>query len=67
VMQNGVQGFMAANDDEWIEGLLKLVDDAALRKRMGVAGRKTVEELFSVNANFPKYLQVFKTVIPDHE
>jgi hypothetical protein len=32
---------------------------------MGLAGRKTVEELFSVQANFPKYLQVFKTVIPE--
>ena len=63
VMQNGVQGFMASSDKEWIDALLKLIDDATLRKRMGLAGRRTVEELFSVNANFPKYLQVFKTVI----
>ena len=62
-MQNGVQGFMASSDKEWIDALLKLIDDATLRKRMGLAGRRTVEELFSVNANFPKYLQVFKTVI----
>jgi hypothetical protein len=32
---------------------------------MGLAGRKTVEDFFSLKANFPKYLQVFKTVIPD--
>jgi glycosyltransferase involved in cell wall biosynthesis len=35
-----------------------------LRKRIGEAGRKKVEEQFSVKANFEKYLKVFKTVIP---
>jgi hypothetical protein len=29
-----------------------------------LAGRKQVEELFSVKANFPKYLKAFKTVVP---
>ena len=66
IMQHGVQGFMAANDDEWIENIIRLIDDVELRKRMGLAGRKTVEELYSVKANFPKYLQVFKTVMPEH-
>jgi glycosyltransferase involved in cell wall biosynthesis len=65
IMQNGVQGFMASAEQEWVESLLRLIDDVELRKRMGLAGRKTVEELFSVQANFPKYLQVFKTVIPE--
>lgn len=64
VMQDGIQGFMAANDEQWVQSLVRLVDDVDLRKRMGLAGRRTVEELFSVKANFPKYLQVFKTVIP---
>ena len=64
VMQNGVQGFLAATENEWKQSIIRLVDDVELRKKMGLAGRKTVEELFSVKANFPKYLQVFKTVIP---
>lgn len=63
IMQHGEQGFMAFTEQEWIDSLIKLIDDVELRKRMGIKGRKTVEELFSVNANFPKYLQVFKTVI----
>ena len=65
IMQDGVQGFMASNEKEWIDALIRLVDDVQLRRQMGQAGRKTVEELFSVEANFPKYLQVFKTVIPE--
>ena len=66
IMQNGVQGFMALSKEEWIESIIKLIDDVDFEKRMGLAGRKTVEELYSVKANFSKYLQVFKTVIP-HE
>ena len=64
IMQDGVQGFMAKDEKEWIEKLIRLIDDAELRKRMGLAGRKQVEELFSVKANYPKYLQAFKTVVP---
>jgi L-malate glycosyltransferase len=65
IMENGVQGFLASTDDEWVESLLKLIDDVELRKRMGLAGRKTVEESFSVQANLPKYLNVFKTIIKE--
>ena len=64
VMQEGVQGFMAVDEKEWVEKLIRLIDDVNLRKQMGLAGRKTVEELFSVKANYPKYLQAFKNVIP---
>lgn len=64
IMQEGVQGYMASDEKEWIGKLIKLIDDANLRRQMGLAGRKTVEELFSVKANFPKYLQAFKNVIP---
>jgi len=64
IMQDGVQGFMAKDDNEWKEKLIQLVDDVEMRKRMGQAGRKQVVELFSVQANFSKYLQAFKTVIP---
>jgi glycosyltransferase involved in cell wall biosynthesis len=63
IMQNGVQGYLAATEDEWVDYIVKLIDDVELRKRMGCEGRKTVEELFSLKANFPKYLHVFKTVI----
>jgi L-malate glycosyltransferase len=63
IMKNGVEGFLAADEKEWMESIVRLIDDAGLRKRMGLAGRKTVEDLYSVKANFSKYLEVFKTVI----
>jgi L-malate glycosyltransferase len=67
IMQDGVQGFLAKDNKEWVDRLIQLVDNVGLRERMGRAGRKTVEDIYSVKANFPKYLQVFKTVIPINE
>jgi glycosyltransferase involved in cell wall biosynthesis len=67
VVEHGVQGFLASSDQEWEDRIIELIDNAELRKKMGLAGRKKVEEEFSVNANFPKYLQVFKKVIPTNE
>lgn len=64
IMQDGVQGFLAKDNDEWISRIIQLIDDVSLRKRMGQEGRKTVVEKFSVQANFPKYLKAFKTVVP---
>jgi glycosyltransferase involved in cell wall biosynthesis len=64
IMEDGVQGFLAKDDKEWVDRLIELIDDPSLRKRMGLSGRKRVEEMFSVKVNFPKYLQVFKNVIP---
>lgn len=63
IMQQGVQGFMALTEEEWKESIIRLIDDAELRRRMGAEGRKTVEKSYSVKANFSKYLQVFKTVM----
>ena len=65
IMKDGVEGFLVKDEKEWVQRIIQLVDDVELRKRMGQAGRKTVVEQFSVKANFPKYLQVFKTVIPE--
>lgn len=63
IMENGVQGFMASNDEEWIEYIIQLIDDVELRKKMGIEGRRRVVDYYSLNANLPKYLKVFKTVV----
>lgn len=50
IVQDGVTGFLVNPDD--LEGLtcrlIQLLQDGALRKKMGEAGRKRVEENFSV-------------------
>ncbi|MFL5772474.1 MAG: glycosyltransferase [Flavisolibacter sp.] len=62
IIENGVNGVLVSTDAEWVEKIIELIDDPELRRRIGLAGRKRVEDLFSLKANFPKYLQVFKTV-----
>jgi glycosyltransferase involved in cell wall biosynthesis len=63
IMEDGVQGYLAKDDEEWVSRLIQLIDDVSLRKKMGLAGRKRVVEMFSVKINLPKYLQVFNEVI----
>jgi len=62
IMENGVQGYMASDNAEWENQIIALIDNKELRKKMGLAGRKRVEEAYSVQANSSKYLMVFKKV-----
>jgi L-malate glycosyltransferase len=63
IIEDGVSGVLVRTNEEWIERIIELIDNPELRRKIGTEGRKRVVELFSVKANFPKYLQVFKTVI----
>ncbi len=47
VIQNGVNGVLAATEREWVGALSDLVKNEALRTRLGNAGRLTVERRFS--------------------
>lgn len=60
IIKGGMNGFLADSDKEWVEKLSLLIDDPDLRQRIGMAGRKTVEERYSVKVNAPKFLEVLK-------
>lgn len=62
IMEDGVQGFMALEQDEWVEKLKQLIDNFELRQEMGIMGRKRVVEQYSTEANLPKYLNAFKAI-----
>lgn len=49
IVRHGDNGFLARTDDEWVEVLSQLVDDAALRATIGAAGRQTVVSEYSVS------------------
>ncbi|MGQ9863339.1 MAG: glycosyltransferase family 4 protein [Bacteroidia bacterium] len=63
IIQDGENGFLAATEEEWIEKLSLLIESPQLREKLGKAGRKTVVEKYSVEANKHKYLQVFQEVL----
>jgi glycosyltransferase involved in cell wall biosynthesis len=55
IIDDGVNGFLASSESEWVTSLGRLMDDADLRHRMGAAGRATVEQRYSVAVNLPKF------------
>jgi len=62
IIQDGVNGFLALSEREWIDKLSALIENEDLRKRIGRAGRETVEESFSVKVNVPIYLDALTSV-----
>ena len=60
IIKHGVNGFLASTKEEWVDYLSQLIESEELRKKLGEAGRKTVEEQFSVEANKEKYLGLFE-------
>ncbi len=62
VIESGVSGFLAKNEDEWVDYLERLILDPGLRKRLGQEARTRVEKLFSVQANQGTYLRIFQQV-----
>jgi glycosyltransferase involved in cell wall biosynthesis len=53
IVQHGITGFLASTDAEWTAALRTLEGDRDLRRRMGDAGRRLVEERYSIQANVP--------------
>jgi glycosyltransferase involved in cell wall biosynthesis len=47
LIQDGVNGFLASSEQQWIEKLSALLDDAELRRRMGERARATMQEKYS--------------------
>jgi glycosyltransferase involved in cell wall biosynthesis len=63
IVQDGVNGFLANSNEEWIEQLSLLIENPNLRKKLGIVGRKTVEERYSLKVNAPRLRQVIKKTI----
>jgi glycosyltransferase involved in cell wall biosynthesis len=63
IIVDGQNGFLANQEADWFEKLCKLIEDPELRKRLGERGRITVEKDYSVKANLPRYLDVFRKVM----
>ena len=60
IVSDGVNGFLAETENQWIEKISLLVESPDLRKRIGLEARKTVEEKYSVNSQKENYLNCFK-------
>lgn len=59
----GESGFLAESEADWLESLEALVRDVALRRRLGAVGRKRVEEVYSVDVQAPRLVEMLRRVV----
>lgn len=63
IIEHGHNGFLVRSDDEWIAALAELRESPELRARMGAAGRKTVEERYSMQVTAPRLQKLLCEVV----
>jgi glycosyltransferase involved in cell wall biosynthesis len=63
VIQHGVTGFLANNDDELEMYVRRLADDPRLRERMGSAARDKALERFSSDRLFRSYVRIYRNLL----
>ena len=53
IIAENENGFLAQNENEWCHALRTLLANPEMRRDKGIQGRQTVEERYSVQANYP--------------
>lgn len=61
IIDDGVNGFIADRKEEWVAKLRTLIHSPELRREVGLAGRRTVEEGYSAWSQAPRVLEIFRT------
>jgi len=65
IIQDGENGSIAGTEDEWVEKLSQLLRSIELRRRLGLAGRVTVESKYSAVAQAPRVYEVLESIARD--
>jgi glycosyltransferase involved in cell wall biosynthesis len=62
IIAHGRNGFLAPDENAWVEGLARLVEDTGLRRGLGAAGRATVVERYSTDAQASQLVAALRAV-----
>lgn len=62
IVEDGVNGLLAGDEEEWTDRLERLLTDAGLRARLGAAGRRTIEERYSLRVAAARWARVLDAV-----
>jgi glycosyltransferase involved in cell wall biosynthesis len=54
IVVDGVNGFLASSQEEWVRALERLKSDPELRKTLGANGRRMVEEKYCLQVTAPR-------------
>ncbi len=55
-------GFLVTDTEAWAAALVRLTDSPDLRRRMGLAGRRIVEERYSAAASAARFAETLRAV-----
>jgi glycosyltransferase involved in cell wall biosynthesis len=58
IVRDGVNGFFASAEEEWIDRIALLLEDEPLRRRLGREARRTVEESYSARTHAPRLARI---------
>jgi glycosyltransferase involved in cell wall biosynthesis len=64
LVRHGETGFLADTPDAWEDAVRLLASDPGLRRRMGLAGRRLVEEEFQVSRGVADWKRVLRSLEP---
>ena len=62
IVEHGRNGYLAANDVEWLRALGRLRSEPQLSEEFGRAGRKRVESAYSLEVTAPRLADLLKSV-----
>lgn len=62
IIKTNENGYLAANDQEWIDTLSRLLSDQFLRQRLGKAGRQLVEHEYCIQQVAPRLIKLLQNI-----
>ena len=62
IITHNENGYLPKTLEDWKSYIKQLLDDKDLRQKIGTAGRQTIQERYSVNANKATYLAIINSV-----
>jgi glycosyltransferase involved in cell wall biosynthesis len=63
IINDGVNGFLANTEEEWVNKISQLIESFELRKKMGMSGRETIVSRYSVESQKNNYLNTFNELL----
>jgi glycosyltransferase involved in cell wall biosynthesis len=62
IIRDGENGFLANTQDEWVDRIGRLLDNAELRREFGARGRQLIEEHYSTDHFTSEYAKLLREV-----